>query len=55
MKRGDRVEIRKGVHQGSMGTVTEVTSGGKRVGVRPDGQSQPYSLAVGSVRVAAGQ
>jgi len=49
MKRGDIVKIKRGIWKGCEAKVTEVTSGGKRVGVSPLGVYQPYSLAVTSV------
>lgn len=57
MKRGDRVEIRRGLWKGHTAVVTEAyisLNGEKRVGVQVEGMA-PYSLAATSVRKLAGK
>lgn len=57
MKRGDRVEIRRGIWRGCTGRITEIIAGGERYGVLPDvfTAGQPLSLAASSVRPVAKQ
>jgi transcription antitermination factor NusG len=49
LKRGERVEIRKGVFSGRTAKVTQEERGG-RVGVVPEGGQYGVSLAASSVR-----
>lgn len=65
MKRGDIVKIKRGVWKGIEAKVTEVTSGGARVGVDVKlpaewleqypfaAHPEPFSLAVTSVELVA--
>jgi hypothetical protein len=58
MKRGDQVIIRRGAWKGTQAMITEVTSGGTRVGVAPcatpgDTPYQPFNLSIKSVEQLA--
>jgi hypothetical protein len=54
MKRGDQVVIKRGAWKGTRAMITEMTSGGTRVGVAPcatagDQPYQPFNLSIKSV------
>lgn len=49
LQRNDLVEITRGVNAGKVARVTEAPRRG-RLGVKVDGETYPYSLAVTSVR-----